>query len=880
MKDMKFKRFLSAVLGLCMMQTFAMPKISAESNKITISVVYDENEEKAACYLEGLGIDTDFKNAEFITRGQFTSIIMKLAYNNEFVASGEKVFKDVTEDCEYYNDIYYAYSESVVSKSEFFRPDDNILYEEAVTMATTILGYGFVARKNGGFPYGYTKCASDIGINKNISNAINKELSGREVMLLLYNMLDAEFMLQNFQDGRISYSISDNSSILTDIYKLEKIKGVVTSTVYSDLSGVSTVADNKIKIDGRLFEYDGDASDLLGMNVVAYVNEDDKAVIICPENNKILKADKVESYSNSILKIENGNSSKTVKLDGSFCFVYNGVAYPDYDDTEVSDNDFTNFEGYIKLLDNNNDGQYDVVFIYDVEYMKVSQIDKLNKKIYGKSVSWENICYDEDSHIRFYDSETEINPMDIKVDSMLAIMLSKDGKVGRVEVINNEVYGMIERLDDEYIYIDGIEYKRSNHLNTYYSPVVGTMATFNLGILDDVVMITMEESREYRYGYLVKAIKNSETDTYILKIFTEDGEIKKYDVAEKVNLNGIGIRQYKDWATSAEPLTDAMNVTQRQLIRYKVSEGLITAIDTVSDAVSENALDQATDSNKDSLLRYFNQASTQYYTVNNIYTFQKFNVASQTIIFSVPEPSAIDVLDEDFSIKALDSFKKDSSYTVDAYDLDKNGVAGVVLLYDSDSSSLADSKEYGTVDSISDVYHDDLGVCKKVTLWKGGERYSYYMENDERNLHMKDANTPLTTGDVVHIFSKNGVIKDMEVIFDVDKMELTSNGVAMNGGKEDKTQTSRAFTVASLYKMTDKYFIVTRQKTDGIWDYGLNNLRYIPLYNDAGVIVVENKKVKKIYSDEFLDYCSAGGDADELFLVQGYWGLSDIVVYR
>ena len=43
--------------------------------------------------------------------------------------------------------------------------------------------------------------------------------------------------------------------------------------------------------------------------------------------------------------------------------------------------------------------------------------------------------------------------------------------------------------------------------------------------------------------------------------------------------------------------------------------------------------------------------------------------------------------------------------------------------------------------------------------------------------------------------------------------------------------------------------------------------------------ILPRSELKRV-SDEFLDYCSASHDADELFIVQGYWGTSLIVVYR
>ena len=853
-----------------MLSATAVPKISAESNKVDISVVYDKSEDKAVCFLEGLGIDMAFKTEETVTRGQFTSMLMRLAYDNEFTPSKEMVFGDVDKSNEYYKDIYFAYNEGIVSKSDSFRPDDGVTYAEAMTMVTTALGYGFIAKNNGGYPYGYTKCASDIGLSKGVSVSVYDKLSGADVLLLLYNMLQTELMEQDYDMNGISFSKKANSDILTDRYKFRKIKGIVTATEYSDLGGASSVKDNCIKIDGTSFEFEGDAVDLLGMKVLAYIDEYDKAVIVCPEGNQILTADKVVSYSGTSLKVEDGNRNKNVNLDGSFCFIYNGAAYNTYMMA-----DFTDFEGHIKLLDNNADGHYDVVFVYDVEYMKVLKIDKLDEKIYGEAVSRDNINFDEDSHIRFYSSGVEIDPFDIKADDILAMMLSKDGKVGKIEVVHNEIYGKIDGIDDEYIKIDGVEYKKSSHFRTHYSPKVGVAGAFQLGILNDVVLVDVDSSGIYRYGYLFETRRNRRTQAVELNIFTEEGEFKRYECAEKVTVDGDKIKTLQAWATNAVPLTDAADNVQRQLIRYRINDGLITAIDTAENATS---LKQTVNNSNDCLLRYYDHVAT-HFKADGMNTFLRFNVTAQTLMFTVPEPTATDAEEADFALTQMAALKKDGGYTVDAYDIDKSGVPNIVLIYSDVTSGMNDNAEYAIIERVTDIWHEDYGACREVRFWKKSKCMSFYLEEENKDLAVKSNGKLLEAGDVVRLVQKNGIIKELVVDFDVDTMSITSDGQTITYGDASFNKSS-ARLYASIYKMIGTNLIVSSKKTAGEWDYSLPNLRNIPLTKDANIVVVEDKKVRRIYSDEILDYCSAGNAADEILIVQAYWYAVDVVIYR
>lgn len=875
---MNYKRFISAILSICMLPAISIVKASAQSNEIVRYVVYDKEEDRALHFLKELGVETDFKDNETVTRGQFTSLLVNLAYNEDHNTKGENIFEDVTDECEYMSDIYFAYNRGIISKNNIFRPYDDITYAEAVTMATVALGYRIAAQNNGDYPYGYTKCASDIGLTDNVRKAASDKLSGLDVVFLLYNMLDIDFMTASFAEDA-GYSVQIGSTILTERYNLKKIEGEVTSTVYSDLSGNSTIVDNHIKIDGVPFEYEGDAWDLLGMKVVAYI-DDDKALIVCPVHNEILEADKAVDYDPVLfrLELEDGDRTKTVKLDSSFCFIYNGVAYPLYEKT-----DFTDINGSIKLVDNDGDRLYDVAFVYDVEYMKVSQINALDKVIYGNGVSRDSISFDEDSRIKFYkkdETEVEISPLDIVKDNIIALTISKDGKVGKVSVINNEFSGKIEAIDSDYIRIDGYDYKRSSHLNKYYTPTVGSKATFVLGLLDDIVLYEMEEIIGYRYGYLIKVKQDTDNESFLLTIFTENGEVEKFECAEKVLIDGKQTKLYKAWANSAVPLTDESNVTKRQLIKYKLNEGLITAIDTVSDAKkTTNSLKRITDNSNDCLLRYYDRIDTNYKSDGNMYTFLRFYINSQTKIFTVPKWNVTTVENLDFSLTDMSSLKNDKSYIIDAYDFDENGVPQVVVVYSDDVSNLNQSSDYGIVEKVKAVWNEELGLCQSISIWAYGKCSVYYIEDENKNL-----TNQIGAGDLVRYVQKNGIIKELTVDFDADTMDFTSASVRSDFVRGDAGfNKNRSYSLASVYHKTDTHYVVSWTNSGGVWDYSLDKLRSIPLRtgnSSTGIILVEDKKVRSLYPDEVIDYCSAGSKADRILLIQAYWQAANIVIYR
>jgi len=106
---------------------------------------------------------------EIITREVFAYMAAKMVAGEDREATNT-MFADVDETNKFSGYINYLVNCNVISGSGNgnFNPQDNLTVDAAYKILTTILGYGSMAEKLGGYPLGYGQIASDIKLNKGI----------------------------------------------------------------------------------------------------------------------------------------------------------------------------------------------------------------------------------------------------------------------------------------------------------------------------------------------------------------------------------------------------------------------------------------------------------------------------------------------------------------------------------------------------------------------------------------------------------------------------------------------------------------------------------------------------------------------------------------
>ena len=153
------KKILLGITSFILTFGMIMPTVNAEET----SVYSDYVVEGQSAYADSFGLmkgydDGTFKPDNNMTRAEFASALMRAAViTNPDAQPAEINFSDVDKSYWAYDDIAKAVSIGFINGYDdgTFRPEDNVTYEQAITMIFNVLGYKPVADLYGGYPHAY-----------------------------------------------------------------------------------------------------------------------------------------------------------------------------------------------------------------------------------------------------------------------------------------------------------------------------------------------------------------------------------------------------------------------------------------------------------------------------------------------------------------------------------------------------------------------------------------------------------------------------------------------------------------------------------------------------------------------------------------------------
>ena len=233
---------------------------------------YFENESKFLSALGFKGFEKfDTTNAETVlTRAEFADIVVRLMGYHAFELPNKSIFLDVPEEHPSSGSISFLAISGVVSASDtdMFRPDDVILFEEAVKMIVSAIGYRPYADLKGGYPSGYIAAAQYAGIFDGVDIQANSFTKG-VACKLIYNALFAPVMTTMAYNHRTDLHIDKDKTVLNQFFKIEELKGRVNATRYTALTGGINLGEGQIKIEQLVLITEEDVSKYLGYYVIA-----------------------------------------------------------------------------------------------------------------------------------------------------------------------------------------------------------------------------------------------------------------------------------------------------------------------------------------------------------------------------------------------------------------------------------------------------------------------------------------------------------------------------------------------------------------------------------------------------------------------------------
>lgn len=797
-----------------------------------------------------------------ISRGDFVRLAVGLYA--DYTSTGATNFKDVSKSLLPF--VNYAAEIGMIDKGVSFYPDNEITYEMAMRIAVVMTGYMPRALKSG-----YAQTAKSIGLTSGLSGS---SVTVRNAVVLLANVLKTE-VLEQTSIGEKSQYETLGETFLEKYHDILWCEGVVTANMFTGLSSIDgAVSENHIVIGG--YSYVCDDTSLLGYNVKAYYNKESMEIslIYKVDNVEITTENVIRLNGSSVTYLDEEDNEEEIELDEAYQLIYNGKAYTsdDFEDCFFAD------EGNVTFIDNNDDGVYEVVMVMEYGYIYVKNVDLYNERIFD---------YNSDTYLDFSESDCRYEVYyaykyaveksrlyDIGEGAVITYCLTKDKKFCRIYISEGAVTGRMTELNtsDNTVKIGESYYKYNSYFERYYLDNVGNAGTFYMAYDGTVTAVNIGVDTSFKYGWVcgMEPADKRFGNNIKMKIFKQDGEFGVYNLAEKTSLDGDK-KKCEDIYSEIGTVMNSGGIYER-IIRYKLDEnGNVSHIDTPETA--EYASDRYKLRPEDNKLTKYYEGSYKYRTTPKSYG--KFFLGSGAVIFSVPADSADQTDEKNYSIGS--SVSDNNSATTAAFDLSKDGNAGVMVMNaQGDSTKLTDVTS-GLICDIRNVYNIEDGESKKTyDIFYGGTYQSFTAKSEDIAKILADAEV----GDIIRM-RKNDLNEITAAALDYDLSKDKIVGAV--------TDLMNYFKGYVGYYNDSRTSVVMDEEATSLETVALSDYATIDTLRGykAFVTAIKNKsgqitdvKVETIDKNSVLTFMDVGTKADKIVVRHRYAYPELAVIYR
>lgn len=493
----------------------------------------------------------EFSNASHkVTRGEFAKAISDiLSYNNR-PESCDGIFRDVKAENEHSGAIYDLFSRGYISgyAGGSFGADDPILYEQAVKIAVSVLGYDTQAKSRGGYPTGYIMTANSIDLLEGVNAGEDGTLLCGDAARLIENAMNSLLLHQtSYGSEDASFEAIEGITLLSYYAKIARVEGILYDNGISSLVGNSTVSQDVIKIGSYSYKTNGlSAEKYLGYKVCAYVscgrNKDQSLIYIKPAKDiktlqitaKRLDYSNPEFSASNILYYDVYDKQARAKILPTADFIYNGKANPDLvtDDLKI---DF----GKLILIDNNQDNVYDVIHVEEAEIFPVTYVDSDYEIIYKSDGSPLDLKLAKRVEIQKDGIKAELS--DIKSLDIVSAKVSLDKEVVILDVSSNRIISVVEGISTttKTITLNGKVYSFINDYLFDYMKI-GNTYEFCLDTDGYIAHIVNGSVTGQVVGFVVDAIGSQGLEGRSqVRIFTTREKFEEFFISPKAKLDGL-----------------------------------------------------------------------------------------------------------------------------------------------------------------------------------------------------------------------------------------------------------------------------------------------------------------------------------------------------
>lgn len=715
-----------------------------------------------------------------VTRAEMAAFIIRAVRCEEAAAaaSPQHIFRD-TEGHWAEGYIELANSMGYISGDENgnFRPDDNVTYQEALKLMVCITGYKAYAEKIGGYPSGYIITASQKGIAKKVFLAFDEEMNRAEVAQLLYDAMQVDRIELTAVSGGGEYEETD--SLMDEFMSYIEKKGIITAVCETSLDSANgTNSEERVVINAGGSEItfrtgNTNAQELLGREVVftsessADSSDDDVLRYAAVSKNTdvitVSAADIDEAVYGKSYKYTAAQRQKTAQLSENVSYIYNN----EYTSDMLSSQQLCPENGSVTLVDNNGDGKYEVVLIESYKHLVVSGFEKKENeaKLYFKEARGSGIgeielidgagkkivsVYKDGERL----TDDEISDCEISEWSIASVAVSRSGEKIKVQLCDMSISGDVTKTEESQssygglLYtVDGSVFEKAPECDDELK--IGSSYTLSIAFDGKIAAVNTDAvSDNENYALIIRKLWAEEGDADkahgILRLMLADGSKVSMDMAEKVKIGNSGAVKITEF--NLQELE-----TNSVIIYHTNSDGEINRIETADSSNTASTTDSYITYNKNK--EFSLDASTTLYYKNSVPpTFGgDMKLDENTLVFDISSDDEISWGVSDYTL-----FNNETVYDIDAYNLDKFKVAGIIVNHGAASAEKNivpwDSAAL-LVESNALAWDDNEGESVyRVTGIMNGKRVTLTAKNDsvcdeERENYLRD----ITQGSVIQV---------------------------------------------------------------------------------------------------------------------------------
>ncbi len=657
-----------------------------------------------------------------ITRAQLAQVF----HNIMFYGNGAEgaIVYDKKEESYNFDDVAEEQKDAVKLVSDMgimtgfpdgtFRPDATVTYHQLIKTFVSFLGYDAPAQELGGWTVGYLTQANRMGILPGGNIAGDAVATCGAVGQMLKLATGVDIMLTTNGIAKVLNGVN----YLEHWCGISMVRGEVTGNYLTNIASDEPVSYFGIYLDDIFMAVDKAAAgiqDKIGYTVAVYYKEINgtKTIVGYEEesNNNILEIDAVEIVSATTSQISytknDGDSINKAALAKNAVVIYNGSYLASFTDEDL--NPFTTdaMDGMVRLIDNDNNGAYDVVVVesYDILVVSGSRNDKIFNTYKPQEVV--DLTDYEERNINIINIMGEpVTPDRIQPGHTMNVCKDKDGNVKSLMVFSDQLTGVLENYRSDgnrvtHITVNGNEFEvlsRAVIYNDGRELMVGNNITLYFSRKGEVAYIdgisTFNES--WKKGVLIDLVgQGNFVEKVTSLVFTTESKVETIAFPKKLEINGVSTNCDERNLLSAFGF-DGNNKVNRQAFLYKVNE--------TGDTYTSIYIADKSGTFSDGFYQFPKGSGDEgeYAFQGRMQSFDSlFAYDQNSIIFSMPSEKNRHKY-EDYEITALADSTTEVMLKADCYGTKKEGMVADIVLIDA-SAKASESSYKNPIFMVTDV---------------------------------------------------------------------------------------------------------------------------------------------------------------------------------